>query len=168
MNEAIEKTSTKTKEAIEKTSNQIRELKGYNQNQARILKTTCTEALRRHVIDAVGVNESYILEFLQKVLYNPTSASIAVEWDGILPVDYRQRPASETRRQAEPEHNTLFLLRRSLLCEQRMCSPRQINGSTQRKMQSTLTTALVSCRWGGQGSSSWILRDILFLRIRPS
>ena len=103
-----------TDEAIERLNEEntrlINDLFGYDVKQARILETIYTEILPRYVIDVLGVNESYILEFNQKRLYNPTSGSIAVEWDGILLVDYRDRPASEIRRQGEPEHNTLFLL----------------------------------------------------------
>ena len=65
-----------TDEAIERMNEEntriINDLFGYDVNQARIQETICTEILPRYVIDVLGVSESYILEFHQKRLYNPT------------------------------------------------------------------------------------------------
>jgi hypothetical protein len=67
-----------------------------------LMVTTSITCLR-----VLAVKKDYIFD-LQKMLFNPNNASVAVEWDGVLRIDYTNKSIHEELTKDAPPGNAVF------------------------------------------------------------
>ena len=94
----------------DKIDKQIQQLTGYNQNQDASLEYVISRSLKSYLLDSLCIPDECIREINQKVIYDPTTCIVAVEWDSIFIIDYTDLIPGSILRESWPPNNTLILL----------------------------------------------------------
>lgn len=115
--EFLRNSSEETTKGIQSLTRAVQELTGYNQNQDKNLELECGKSLLSYIVSELGVKEEYVLEFEQRVLYNPETGDKAVEWDAFILIDYSSMDPDEIIPQHWPRHNTAYIMEVKQRCD---------------------------------------------------
>ena len=103
--------AVENREEQRKLRRSLNELIGYNQNIDRNLEISMVRTLQKHLELTLLVPSDCIIEVDERSIIDPESGDTAVEWDGILVIDYTDLMVNNfSVPQHWPAHGTVFLL----------------------------------------------------------
>ena len=99
------------REEQRKLRRSLNELIGYNQNIDRNVEISMVYSLKKYLEQTLLVPSDCIIEVDEHSIIDPESGDTAVEWDGILVIDYTDLMVNNfSVPQHWPAHGTVFLL----------------------------------------------------------
>lgn len=99
------------REEQRKLRRSLNELIGYNQNIDRNMEISMVYSLKKYLEQTLLVPSDCIIEVDERSIIDPESGDTAVEWDGILVIDYTDLMVNNfSVPQHWPAHGTVFLL----------------------------------------------------------